>query len=96
MNSKNTPDNTQAKALNKTDVSSSIESNRKLIKSLLVYDFEKKREIGGQSCGMPIDAIIVKSSDLEIEIKVKHFKQNYKNKEFATLLMDLAISELVK
>lgn len=83
--------------LRKTDVSGSVlDKNKGLIKSMLIYDFEKHEKLGGQQCGMPVNAIIVKSIDLDVEIKVKHFKQNYRNKEFAGLLMDLAIDELVK
>lgn len=69
---------------------------KETIKSRLTIEFEKDRPLGGQHCGMPINAIIVASKDLEVTIKVKHFKSNLKNKELATLLMDLTIDELVK
>jgi hypothetical protein len=89
-------ENAQAKPLVKTTVSNSIDWRKSILKEKLITEVEKPKQLGGQQCGMPIHAVIVKSEDLEIEIKVKHFRQNYKNRELATLLMELAIDELVR
>jgi hypothetical protein len=77
-------------------VSDSIDWRKSVIKGKLIIEIEKPKQLGGQQCGMPIHAVIVKSEDLEIEIKVKHFRQNHKNRELATLLMELAIDELIR
>lgn len=66
------------------------------IKNLYEIEFEKREKNGGQSCGMYIPCCIVRSDELEIEIKVKSFRSNYKNRELAILLMDLAMDEIVK
>ena len=79
-----------------TIVSDSIDWRKSIIKEKLTIEIEKPKQLGGQQCGMPVHAIIIKSEDLEIEIKVKHFRQNHKNRELATLLMELAIDELVR
>ena len=71
-------------------------SNNETLKSLVIYNVEKHAPLGGQHCGMQIPAVIAKSEDLGIEISVKYFKSNIKNKELASLLMDLAIDELIK
>ncbi len=82
--------------LPQTIVSDSIDWRKSIIKGKLIIEIEKPKQLGGQQCGMPIHTVIVKSEDLEIEIKVKHFRQNHKNRELATLLMELAIDELVR
>jgi len=82
--------------LPQTIVSDSIDWRKSIIKGKLTIEIEKPKQLGGQQCGMPIHAVIVKSEDLEIEIKVKHFRQNHKNRELATLLMELAIDELIR
>ena len=45
---------------------------------------------------MPIYPMIVKSEDLNIEIKVGHYRSNHQNRELAITLIKLAIDELVK
>jgi hypothetical protein len=57
---------------------------------------EKPPQLGGQHCGMPVNAVIVKSEELEIEIKIKHFRGNHQNRELATLLMELAMDEIIR
>ena len=57
---------------------------------------EKPHQLGGQHCGMPVNTVVVKSEELEIEIKIKHFRSNHQNRELATLLMELAMDELIK
>ena len=64
--------------------------------SKLLIETDKPKELGGQQCGIPIRAVIVKSEELQIEIKVKAFKSNYRNRELANLLMELAIDEIIK
>lgn len=73
-----------------------IQERKNIIRNNLVFESEKPRPIGGQNCGLPKQTIIIKSEDLEIEIKVSSFRSGYKNKDFALLLMDLAIDELIK
>jgi protein subunit release factor A len=73
-----------------------LQERKKIVKQNLIVEIEKPRPIGGQNCGTPIYATIIKSEELEIEIKVKCFKSNHKNKEIALLLMDLAIDDLIR
>jgi hypothetical protein len=82
--------------LSQTIVCDSIDWRKSILKGKLIIEVEKPKQLRGQQCGMAIQAVIVKSEDLEIEIKVKHFRQNHKNRELATLLMELAIDELVR
>ena len=70
--------------------------NKEILKSLVTYEVEKYKPLSGQHCGIPILATIAKSEDLGIEISIKYFKSNIKNKELASLLMKLAIDELIK
>lgn len=69
---------------------------KEIIKKNFVIEIEKPVNLGGQHCGMPVHAVIVKSSDLEIEIKVKHYRSNHQNRELAMLLMELAMDEIIK
>lgn len=57
---------------------------------------EKPNYLGGQHCGMPIYPIILKSEELGVEIKIKHFRSNFQNGDLARLLMELAMDELIK
>lgn len=69
---------------------------KEIIKNNFTIEVEKPVNLGGQHCGMPVHAIIVKSEDLEIEIKVKHYRSNHQNRELAMLLMELAMDEIIK
>lgn len=73
-----------------------LEEGKKQIKELYTFEFTKQSDIGGQHCGMYIPYCIVKSEELDIEIKVRSFRSNHKNRELATVLMDLAMDEIIK
>ena len=66
-----------------------------LMKNLIIIS-KDERPKGGQSCGMPIMPISVKSEEFGIEIIVKAHKSNFKNRDLAVLLMELAMDELIK
>lgn len=67
-----------------------------IINNLSIEIDKPKESLGGQQCGMPIYPMIVKSEDLNIEIKVGHYRSNHQNRELAITLIKLAIDELVK
>ena len=87
---------TQSNVIDSIDWRKNIDWRKSILKEKLTIEIEKAKRLGGQQCGMPIYAVIVKSEDLEIEIKVKHFRHIHKNRELASLLMELAIDELVR
>lgn len=63
---------------------------------LLEINVIKPTSTGGQQCGMPVYPISVKSEELGIEIIVSTHRSNHKNRELATLLMELAMDDLIK
>lgn len=69
---------------------------KQAIKDNFTVEVEKPISLGGQHCGIPINAIVVKSEELQIEIKVKQFRSNYQNRDLALLLMELAMDEIIK
>lgn len=71
------------------------QAKQELMDNLLVK-FEKKETLGGQHCGIPIIPVIVRSEELGVEIKIDHFRSNYQNRDFAILLMELAIDGLIR
>lgn len=72
------------------------EENKQTIRKGFAYESKKPEKTGGQSCGIQTYPTIIKSEDLGIEISVCAYKQNHKNKELATQLMELALSELIR
>lgn len=66
-----------------------------LMKNLIIIS-KDERPKGGQSCGMPILPISVKSEELGVEIIVKSFRSNFQNRDLAVLLMELAMDDLIK
>jgi hypothetical protein len=73
-----------------------LEEAKKYFRDNLIAGIEKKVSLGGQHCGIPVHPFVVKSEDLGVEIRVEHFRSNYQNKDFAMLLMDLVIDELIR
>ena len=73
-----------------------VDAYKKELMKLLVIEHKIPRPTGGQQCGMPIHPISVKSEELGIEIIVKAHKSNYKNKDLAVLLMELAMDDIIK
>lgn len=51
---------------------------------------------GGQMCGIMPSTMIGKHEDLGIEIRIKHYRSNHKNKELLQTVFDLIFDELVK
>ena len=54
-----------------------------------------EQKIGGQSCGIMSRGIKLES-ELGITIIVDNYRSQFKNRELAFLLMDLAIDEVMK
>ena len=73
-----------------------LEEAKKELMSQVVYSIGQSKRLGGQHVGIEHLPIIAKHEELEIEISIGYFNQNYKNKEFARLLMELAIDDLIK
>lgn len=74
----------------------SIEEARKQFKERfqVIPNFPNRQ--GGQSVGNIPTTVHLVSLDLNIEIKVGFFRSQIRNKEFAQLLLELAVDELVK
>jgi hypothetical protein len=76
---------------------SKVQEYKNIIKSNIKYSIGKSNKpIGGQSCGIEILPVILKSEELDIEISIKYFRQNHKNKEYGLMLFDLIIDDLIK
>jgi hypothetical protein len=66
------------------------------IKKNVKWDSKRPPERGGQMCGMPNYPVILKSEELDLEIVIGFYKSQLKNKEFAWILFELALDDLVK
>jgi hypothetical protein len=53
-------------------------------------------QLGGQSCGMPNYPIVLKSPELDLEIKFGYHRLSLKNKEHIMLLFELTLDELIQ
>lgn len=74
-----------------------LEERKQFVREGIKYELGKsRRPIGGQSCGLEILPVILKSEDLDVEITINHFRQNFKNKEYGMMLFDLIIEDLIK
>ena len=52
---------------------------------------------GGQQCGLRISrGVVLKSEELELEIKVDYYRNQIDNRAFALKLFELALDELIK
>lgn len=69
------------------------EIKKELLDNLDISIEIEDRPKGGQHCGMRIHPIVVKCEELLLEIKVKQFRSNHKNKEYALSLMEYAIDK---
>lgn len=61
-----------------------------------IYIDLPKNKIGGQQCGMSVYPTVVEHKDLGIKISIKAHRSNYKNKDLAITLFDMAFDELIK
>ena len=60
------------------------------------WDQKKPDRVGGQHCGMPIYPTILRSEDLNIEITICYHRTQYKNRELALVLFELALDDILK
>ena len=67
---------------------------KRLMGEVVSYVDDSNRKLGGQQAGMQHFPIVVESKELEIKISCGYHRSNYKNKETAMLLMELAISHI--
>jgi len=71
------------------------EEINKIINECEIY-IEKPKEIpGGQHCGMITYPTVIYHPDLNIKISVGYYKANYKNKQIAIELFELALLKLI-
>jgi len=61
-----------------------------------IYLDVPKERVGGQVAGMQYYPTVVEHKDLGIKITINSSKSQYKNKELAKTLMELAILDLIK
>lgn len=74
-----------------------IKQYKTVIKENIKYSVGNSiRPIGGQSYGIEILPVILKSEELDIEIHIKHFRQNHNNREYGLMIFDLIIDDLIK
>jgi len=66
-----------------------------VLKRCLIYT-DKPTEYGGQTCITPTFPIIIESKDMGILISVGTHKANYKNKQVALELMEIALNKVIK
>ena len=72
-----------------------MEEARNILKKRfeIILDFPKK---GGQSTGNIPRSVKMVSLDLDIEIKVGFFRSQIRNKEYAQMLLEMCVDDLVK
>ena len=71
-----------------------IEELKEQIKKNVVF---KRNEMpGGQSCGMPICKAHLISEEIGVEIVVNNYRNNFRNRELAFTLFELALDELIR
>lgn len=66
------------------------------IKANVKWDTERPPVTGGQQCGIRTYPTILRSEELDLEIKVGYHRSQIKNKELTYTLFELALDELVK
>jgi hypothetical protein len=66
-----------------------------LLNRCLIYT-DKPIDSGGQHCGNITFPIIIESKDMDIKISVGTHKANYKNKQVALELMEIALNKVIK
>jgi hypothetical protein len=72
------------------------EIKKEIKNKIIISKEESKIKTGGQSCGIEKLGTILKSEELEIEIKINFFRSQHQNKEYGLILFDLIIDDLVK
>jgi len=71
-----------------------IEELKEQIKKNVVF---KRNEMpGGQSYGMPICKAHLISEEIGVEIVVNNYRNNFRNRELAFTLFELALDELIR
>ena len=73
-----------------------INEVKQQIKNNVKWDSERPKVTGGQSCGMPLYPVILISEELNIKITIGYHRSQFKNKELAFTLFELALDELVR
>jgi hypothetical protein len=61
-----------------------------------IYVDSPKNQLGGQSCGMITYPTVVEHEELGIRISIGYDRANYKNKDLAITLFDIAFDEIIK
>ena len=67
---------------------------KEIIKRNVKISRGKSKRLGGQHAGIEKLPIIIESKELSLKIEFQYFRSDFKNKEFAMLLFDLACDEL--
>ena len=73
-----------------------INEVKQQIKNNVKWDSERPKVTGGQSCGMPAYPVILISEELNIKIIIGYHRSQFKNKELAFTLFELALDELIR
>jgi hypothetical protein len=74
-----------------------LEERRKIITDQCKFHIDKPKEIpGGQHCGIQTYPTVLEHDELQIKISIGYYRQNYKNKQMALDIFDLALFEIIK
>jgi hypothetical protein len=58
--------------------------------------FKREEALVSQSCGMPTAKAHLVSDEIGIEIVVSNYRSNFKNRELAVALFDVAIDKSIR
>lgn len=83
------------KIMEKEEYEAEMSKLKKTIMSQVQCTIETPTITGGQSCGVMPRTVVVKHPDLSLEIKVGYFRSQFQNKEFALMLFELALDDLL-
>lgn len=72
------------------------ERKKKIIEQSNIYIDIPKERPGGQHCGIITHPTVLHNVDLNIKISVGYNRSNYKNKQMALDIFELALFEIIK
>lgn len=73
-----------------------IEERKKSIKANVQFGTKKPERTGGQTCGVPVRPVILKSEELDLEITIGYHRSQFLNRELAYTIFELVLDDLIK
>ena len=74
----------------------SLKEHKEKIKANIKWHKNIPQLKGGQHCGVQFYPLTLKSEELDIEITIGHYKSQFKNKELAFALFELALDDILR